>query len=579
MRSFERDGSDVLNTEEYWEQLMQLADKMPREGEIDVEAERTDDAGGPSRAELGTIGSKAAASVIKPDEVMQAGPEARQELDAWLETMKGSPEEYWHKLEDKWWFDEEAPLDRYAMPKLDVLMNEASKMLREQVPGLSDEGVRTRAEMATKVVLQDLAKREAEMLIATKDKLDRKGNRKLDKGWDEKLLHRAFYEMRNHLMNFYKSYDWVRDGVAGDDLTENEQIAWRTVVEPQKPGTLNMRILLDKYPRREEEGADEYFARLKNYTRQDKTREDQLAADAKYEAEHPQPVVETVKKQEVERPTEKQETIRKLRPDEAEIVYAPVPLQSEMEQQGTRGVRQDVEALPLVEDVVEVGPVLKTETKTEPVDEMTMVEQTLDMAQQVARVMKQDNDVLEEYNPAKAEMAGMLDELAVLLVNIQAAHEASKDDIAEGKRQKDLGLVPDRVSVGESDDIRRGELALQSLYDRGYLDRETPARANLAFLQEFQQRAEAGIKSEKIELERATREAARVVGNDEVNTKRREKARDMAQEARMRQMAYSELLEKILPALRYLQKVVQEEVPADDAEHIVEFPSEEVLEG
>lgn len=535
MRSFEQDGSDVLNTEEYWEQLMQLADKMPRENEDDAEAERTDDAGGPSRAELSAIGNKAAVSVIKQDEVMQAEPEARQELDAWLETMEGSPEEYWHKLEDKWWFDEEAPLDQYAMPKLDVLMNEASKMLREQVPGLSDEGVRTRAEMATKIVLQDLAKREAEMLIATKDKLDRKGNRKLDKGWDEKLLHRAFYEMRNHLTNFYKSYDWVKEGVVGDDLTENEQIAWRTVVEPQKPGTLNMRILLGKYPRREEEGADEYFARLKNYTRQDKTREDQLAADAKYEAEHPRPVVEPAKKQEAEKSAEEQETIHKLRPDEAEIVEEPkliVPADIVMNTQSAtvvetalerhenvvrrvwnkvRGVwpfmrrreeavvdagtamvpRVDVaEIVTSEEDVVVAQP----EDNVEQMDDEAAVGQTIGMVERAMRILEKQASVLEDYDPLKSEMTQQLDELKVTLANLQALWLAGKDDIEDGKRQKELGLKLDETEEGDSDIWRKGALAMEGFYASGILKREQSVEEKLETVQNFQNECNKGLR-------------------------------------------------------------------------------------
>lgn len=174
----------------------------------------------------------------------------------------------------------------------------------------------------------------------------------------------------------------------------------------------------------------------------------------------------------------------------------------------------------------------------------------------------------------------MLDEMAVLLVNIRARYEASAEDIEEGRRQKDLGLTPDRVEVGDSEMYRRGELALEGLYSQGVMQREQPPEVKLEFLQAFQQRVANGINDEAKNLKAVAEELAKLEGVDgDIAERKRDNLKESLRESQMKQMAYNELLDKILSATRYVEKVVRDEIPPDDTDRIVSFPSQEVLEG
>lgn len=490
---------------------------------------------------------------------------SREELDAWLETMKQPLDKYWQDLVDEQWIETGIPINE--SPKIEVLLDGAKKYLREQLPELSRAGIEERAGLATKVVLRDLAEKEAQRLGAAK--VNRKGERVLPKDFEPKLMHETYYDMRQILEQFYHQNEGLRTGASGDELTEDEQIAWRVADTPRK---LDMTSLLDKYPRRLEEGADEYYRRLQAYTKQGDEREKQLVADAKYNAEHLK--VEKA----VPAP-------HKLCDDEVEIVYSPQPLTAKRLFQDR--VKQTLQAvspkaakdelvIQAQGEVIDQGPADDSEI----VDETSMMETTINSVQKLTQVLEAQIALLEDYDPAKAEMARMLDEMAVLLVNIRARYEASVEDIEEGRRQKDLGLTPDRVEVGDSEMYRRGELALEGLYSQGVMQREQPPEVKLEFLQAFQQRVVNGINDEAKNSKAAAEELVKLEGVDgDIAERKRDNLKESLRESQMKQMAYNELLDEILSATRYVEKVVWDEIPPDDTDRIVSFPSQGVLEG
>ncbi len=592
MNSHEQGGGSVYDTEQYWDKVARLASEVAQkrnkpnsEGETAAaqpEAETELNSG--NAGKMQTLGEKVtqvleaervaeglvADSDIENEtkaegEVADTLHESREELDAWLETMKQPLDKYWQDLVDEQWIETGIPINE--SPKIEVLLDGAKKYLREQLPELSRAGIEERAGLATKVVLRDLAEKEAQRLGAAK--VNRKGERVLPKDFESKLMHETYYGMRQILEQFYHQNEGLRAGANGDELTEDEQIAWRVADTPRK---LDMTALLDKYPRRSEEGADEYYRRLQAYTKQGAEREKQLVADAKYDAEHPK----------VEKAVP---ALYKLRDDEVEIVYSPQPLTAKRLFQDR--VKQTLQAVSpkaakdelVVQaqgEVIDQGPADDSEI----VDETSMMETTINSVQKLTQVLEAQIALLEDYDPAKAEMARMLDEMAVLLVNIRARYEASAEDIEEGRRQKDLGLTPDRVEVGDSEMYRRGELALEGLYSQGVMQREQPPEVKLEFLQAFQQRVANGINDEAKNLKAVAEELAKLEGVDgDIAERKRDNLKESLRESQMKQMAYNELLDKILSATRYVEKVVRDEIPPDDTDRIVSFPSQEVLEG
>ncbi len=592
MNSHEQGGGGVYDTEQYWDKVARLASEVAQkrnkpssEGEAaTAQSEAETELNSGNTAKLQTLGEKvtqvleaeqAAEGLVADSDIeneIKAEGEAadtlhggREELDAWLETMKQPLDKYWQDLVDEQWIETGIPINE--SPKIEVLLDGAKKYLREQLPELSRVGIEERAELATKVVLRDLAEKEAQRLGAAK--VNRKGERVLPKDFESKLMHETYYDMRQILERFYHQNEGLRSGASDDELTEDEQIAWRVADTPRK---LDMTALLDKYPRRSEEGADEYYRRLQAYTKQGDEREKQLVADAKYNAEHLK----------VEKAVP---ALHKLRDDEAEIVYSPQPLTAKRPFQDR--VKQTLQAVSpkaakdeLVvqaqEEAIDQGPADDSEI----VDETSMMETTINSVQKLTQVLEAQIALLEDYDPAKAEMARMLDEMAVLLVNIRARYEASAEDIEEGRRQKDLGLTPDRVEVGDSEIYRRGELALEGLYSQGVMQREQPPEVKLEFLQAFQQRVTNDINDEARNSKAAAEELAELEGVDgDIAGRKRDNLKEALRESQMKQMAYNELLDKILSATRYVEKVVRDEIPPDDTDRIVSFPSQEVLEG
>lgn len=407
----------------------------------------------------------------EPEEVeselaTQSDPAKRKGLDAWLESVKGTPEEFWEKQAYEVWLDREIAMDSYA-PRLDMLVDGAKKILREQVPGLSDAGLEERADLAVKMVLDDLVTQEADVLAGAK--LDRKGNRKLAKGWQEKLLHGAYAQMRRQLLDIYGD-DSLKGKVSGDELTEDEALAWRTEDAPHPPGTLNMAILYRKYPRREGEGADEYFGRLQNYTRQDKVREAQLKADEEYEGLHP--------KKEAEPVVEKEGKVEGALDKETE---------------------SEVKA-----DVVEF-------VKPERMGVEELLDGQLKGWGKVKARLEGEMKVLPDDHPRKLELLQSFDNLKFAVLEFLANFKAVRNDIEQGKILRRGGIMPDEMGDFESDVSAKQALSLDMLYSDGTLKRGASASKNLRRLKVAEKRAEQEMLDSQQRIDEIWQEASRAV--------------------------------------------------------------------
>lgn len=630
MRSFER-GSGVYNTDEYWQQIQQLGqngrdwltagekakrtralgaeavqaveqaqEQTKHEGRMQTETEEQPEGAAPTAETTDEVAEEAVVeteveevsekATKEPKTEVEAEPEVIQgkaQLEAWQETMAGTPEERWQALEDEYAERKGVEMEAYAQPQIEMLRQKAEEVVRQQLPEMGEAGVAARVDLALKVALGDLAEEEARLLASAE--VGRNGQRKLQKGWDEALLHQIYYDMRNNLLNVYGAYDWMEVDAQSDELGEDELVAWRALDAPRTPGTLSMRYLLGKYPRREDEGADAYFERLQAYTRQDQRRKKQLKADAKYEAAHPKQHAEVVPRV------------------EAEVVYAPKPLvtmetesqpqAAEAEEQthvnlATRVWQKVKRAVPFTKRKAQVlakaelVPViagdeiidLEPETGTGEVPEQDgreAVGQVISTVERAIQAVEHDTSFLEDYDEKKSDLLQNLDEAKILLLNIQADLEAASEDIKAGQQQRKQGLVLDKIEVGESEALRRGEFALEELYTQGVLERDQPLEVQLEFLQSLQTQASEKVKTAAADEERARRELAK--RGDTASAEEKERLRDLAQEATLQRWVCNELLDKTLPAVRLLKYMEGNQETADDDEVIVDFPSEDAL--
>lgn len=473
MKSFEGGGSGgVYNTDAYWRMLSDLSGtqgswmKSP-EKQVEPEAETVKGLGAEAMERI--VEENSDVETPEPGEVEAEVEQAREELSAWSEKLAGTPEEYWQQLEKDWWVQSGVPMEYYAQPKFEVLLEKAKEFLKAQAPELSEAGLEARAELATKVALQSLAEREMEMLQGAK--LDRKGERKLKKGWDGDLLHQAYYAMRGDLAQIYAQDETME---LGDDLSERELAAWWVASEPEN-------------------------------------------AKAKQALERLQ-AVEPVEPVEPEA-EEAEEEIGHLRDDETEVVYEPKPIatmddivaKSKQAEKTPEGMVQKLwqmlrnrapfvewreQAVTALAPVAPEGGIVEVvEPPAEEVDSKEAVGQTIGMVQQAIQALERDVSYLEDYDEKKSSLLRMLNELLILCVNIQVEYEAAADDIEDGKRQKALGLELDKIEVGESDALREGELALEGLYADGTLEREQPTEAKVEHLRELEAQVEAQMRA------------------------------------------------------------------------------------
>lgn len=529
------DQGGMYNTAKAWEEMMRLKDGVRPKNvgtatkEQDGAAERDLQPGvikllGKKVVETTELATEkdgtTEGEVTEPDrqdegetedeQMAESDPEERKELDAWLEEVKGTPEEFWKMQADEVWLDREIPLDNYT-PRLDMLLDGAKKILHEQMPGLSVEGLDERADLAVKLVLKDLAKEEADVLAGAK--LDRRGNYKLAKGWQEKLLHGAYAQMRQQLLRVYDS-EALKGKVAGDELSEDEALAWRTVAEPQEPGTLNMTFLYQKYPRREEEGADEYFRRLKNYTRQDMKRVEQLKADEEYEKTRLKPQPE-VPKVEVVKPKDNLPVVEVEESDKKVV---------ETERDGN--------------DTADVEPEVEEETKKFGASEL-LNEELEGWRKMEARLEGEMEDLADDH-PRKLELLRSFDNLKFAVLDFLANFGAAQQDIERARVLRRSGVEQDELGDMESDVAGAQSLSLEGLYSNGTLKRGASLGKNLKNLRRLEQQAKEAVVNSELRIDHIREEA--------------QKAKEAEAAERRKRDYYTDLLTMVNEAKRKLKR-------------------------
>lgn len=109
----------------------------------------------------------------------------------------------------------------------------------------------------------------------------------LPEGFDQELLNDTELETRRILESFYQGDSRIRNDVMGEELSEEEGIAWDLAGEAHVPGTLSLVQLYEQNPRQDGEGSESYKMRLKNYAKQNRAREEQLELDAAYVEANP----------------------------------------------------------------------------------------------------------------------------------------------------------------------------------------------------------------------------------------------------------------------------------------------------
>lgn len=544
MKSFEG-GENGVYTDEWWQETMKMApqylENYVPEGEA-FDFASVQDLGAEALSRMTDEMPETEKSFEIEDEVVEGlrNVAVRENLDAWQESMAGTPEEYWRGLEEKWWVDEEIPMDYYSTPKIDVLMEKASEIIRERLPDLSEAGVQARAEMATKVALQGLAEQEANLIAQAK--VNHKGERKLKKGWDEKLLHQAYYEMRGDLERIYD--EGLVGQVEGDDLSDKESVAWWAASEPENTQ------------------AQKEMERLKEEREPEKVEEaEENAGEA--------PIV-------------------KLKPGEAEIVEAPEPIVTMDDiESGEKPVttvaervpagivqrawrklrhrdpfiRQKEQATTALANVVPVAGAEVADSRDNAIvskDEITaeaamseqeIVEEIVGLIGKAVRMFEERTSVLEDYDPIKSDMIQKMNVVKAMLVSMQALFMANRKDFEEGDRQKAAGLELDRTEIGDSEARRNGEIAMELLYSEGVLNRGQSAEEKLKSL--------PGIRKQLYEKMKQTYEQLLTELSN-----------------------YEERLRQTIDSETHLKWLAEEEERQNmDDDTVVEYPSQKTLDG
>ncbi len=564
-------GGVVGDTGEYWRAISDLGGQYHESadhGDIDRDdAGRGENTGSAEGEQLGddlevvrglgeeVLGAMAQKEPEIEGQLSEEEKQARVEFDRWQAEMAGTPEEYWHRLEEKWWVEKQIAMDYYATPKMDVLQKKAQGFLKKQVPELSDVGVQARAEMATKVALQTLAEKEIEMLMGAK--LGRDGERKLKKGWDATLLHQAYGVMQDDLVRLYGK-DTEGERPSGDEMNEMELAAWWVASEPE-----------NVHAKRE-------WERLKAVEAAESEAEDENKDDGKDGAKDEEKV-----------------PLVHLSQDEAEIVSAPeMPVNTAMmgaemgatkEAAGRENLVQKIlrglanggfaqradravatamaamnaagtELVPVAEAVMGRSSdkgADKPEVGMEGAEQEEMIEQIITMTSQAVRMFEEQVEVLEDYNPLKSEMIQALNTLREELRDLKIMYEANVASFEEGKRQRDAGLSLDRTDVGESDEWRNGEISLERLYANGMLKRGESAELNLGVLRGLREKLHE-------ELDRVTQQLMTERAN------------------------YKDYLITLSNAERYLERLAEEEAEEkrrQQDDYVTDYPTDEPMRG
>lgn len=168
-----------------------------------------------------------------------------------------------------------------SVPDVQQLYDEAAEFLAKEELGLDRAAFDMRVITAVATTLKRMFDEKAAELSRLKAGEQRAlaageaaQGKDLPEGYDQTLFNDKKMDMRQILGRFYDENPKLKWDARGAELSGDETIAWSLALEPQEPGTLNLTMLFDQYPRRAGEGAQEYTERLKRYAVRGTERED-----------------------------------------------------------------------------------------------------------------------------------------------------------------------------------------------------------------------------------------------------------------------------------------------------------------
>ncbi len=195
----------------------------------------------------------------------------REQLDAWLESVKGTPEEYWQRLTEE---KREKGVELGAMPDLTKVDKAIQNFFENGLVGVTGKAREVREEMAKKAILNDIAK------------LKERGGELTDE-----VMQNVFLGAQRMLEEMYRGNRELREDAQDEELSPDEEIAWHLKMDPRK-AKMNVLLVMQQHTRRPEEASDAYEARLRNYAEDTLEHQEQLKRDQEYNAEHPDEAME-----------------------------------------------------------------------------------------------------------------------------------------------------------------------------------------------------------------------------------------------------------------------------------------------
>lgn len=204
-------------------------------------------------------------------ETKEADKGGRENLDAWLESIKGTPEEYWQKLAKE---KGEKGVELGEMPDLAKVDKAIANFFENGLTGVTGEAREVREAMAKKAILNDIAK------------LKERGGE-----LNDETMRNVFYGTQRMLEEMYRGNRELREDAQEAELSSDEEVAWHLKMEPRK-AKMNVLLVMQQNTRRPGEGSDAYEARLRNYAEDTLEHKTQLEDDQKYNAAHPDEAAE-----------------------------------------------------------------------------------------------------------------------------------------------------------------------------------------------------------------------------------------------------------------------------------------------
>lgn len=515
--------------------VIQVSSTMMRAGDAAKKAGRAPESSDEMKTEVGADARKAE-ETGQAETVTGTG---REELDAWVEKMQMPMEEYWDELMSAQ--SPQAAESFGAMPKLELFQEGAKKFLRKNLSGMDEAALDERADLATRLALQRYVElkprqwKQAQVDNARLPKRRQQSEKQLVKGFDERVMHEAFHDMRRSLENLYTGERALKPQNRPEEaMGEDEQIAWRAATEPRKPGTVDLLMLRKERPRREGETADGFFARLKRYTRQGLEREKQLEADDKYYAEQEKLAAEVAEADGEEAAAEQPEAGK----TEAKKPEKVVELAEERERLEAVGRRKDLSPDAQAREMEKI--IAGAEAR---------VEGLADDDEYKLLAMREINEMRAQINNYRSVMA-MVD---------GAVREA------EALREQGITPVPvtgDMASEYNAEGaLSEVDLTAQGIINDEMSDEEKERSLSRALKSEME-------TAQKVELE------YRLAEQEKVAAERR------YQDAEIQRNYHRDLLWKIQSALRYVRRAMKRGAP--ERPKVVQFPrqnDEEAQEG